>query len=345
MFCRCIWRRARAIGWRCSRSCCALGFCVVLFVLCTAYWYEAWSKDWHSDTVWRARLWIPYLAMPVGLGLLVLQYLAELICLVTGRAPPFGLRRKGRRGFARVRPASAGRRPMTPTCKARSFWSSTLLMLVSGIPGGVRPRRDLDHFSADLPGLRQHARRRRDLLFGPRRFHAGRHPDVRDDGRGDRLVAGRQGSLRSARPLALSPARRPGDFQPRRLRDFRRADRFLAGLLRGHRQDGHSGNAPARLSGRGRHRFDLRRRHARHSDPAVDHLHPLRHRHRDLDRPPVHRRRDARPHADRPVHAVDDVHHLAQRLPLARRRFSLFVEGKIPVDPEDRAVPRSSSSA
>ena len=34
---------------------------------------------------------IPYLAMPVGLGLLVLQYIADLICLVTGRAPPFGL--------------------------------------------------------------------------------------------------------------------------------------------------------------------------------------------------------------------------------------------------------------
>ena len=69
----------------------AIGFCVVLFVLCTAYWYQAWIENWHSDTVWRARLWIPYLAMPIGLGLLVLQYFAELICLVTGRAPPFGL--------------------------------------------------------------------------------------------------------------------------------------------------------------------------------------------------------------------------------------------------------------
>jgi len=69
----------------------ALAFCVVLFVLCTLYWYEAWSKNWHSDTVWRARLWFPYLSMPVGLGLLVLQYFAELICLVTGRAPPFGI--------------------------------------------------------------------------------------------------------------------------------------------------------------------------------------------------------------------------------------------------------------
>ena len=41
------------------------------------------SKNWHSDTVWRARLWIPYAAMPIGLGLLVLQYIAELFCLVT----------------------------------------------------------------------------------------------------------------------------------------------------------------------------------------------------------------------------------------------------------------------
>lgn len=70
----------------------ALAFCVVIFSLCTAYWYEAYSGRWLSNTVWRARLWIPYLSMPIGLGLLVLQYLAELICLVTGRAPPFGIR-------------------------------------------------------------------------------------------------------------------------------------------------------------------------------------------------------------------------------------------------------------
>ncbi len=69
----------------------AFAFVVVLFVVCTAYWYEAWSENWRSDTVWRARLWIPYLAMPIGLALLVLQYAAELICLVIGRTPPFGL--------------------------------------------------------------------------------------------------------------------------------------------------------------------------------------------------------------------------------------------------------------
>jgi TRAP-type C4-dicarboxylate transport system permease small subunit len=68
-----------------------LAFCVVLFTLCTAYWYQAWAGNWRSDTVWRARLWIPYSAMPIGLGLLVLQYIAEIAALLTGRAPPFGI--------------------------------------------------------------------------------------------------------------------------------------------------------------------------------------------------------------------------------------------------------------
>src|ERR1017187_6090338 len=72
----------------------SLSFCLVLWILCTQYWLEAWSEGWHSNTVWRARLWIPYLAMPVGLGLLVMQYIADLMCLVTGRAPPFGLKPK-----------------------------------------------------------------------------------------------------------------------------------------------------------------------------------------------------------------------------------------------------------
>ncbi|HEX3859114.1 MAG TPA: TRAP transporter small permease [Pseudolabrys sp.] len=72
----------------------SLGFCIVLFVLCTAYWYEAWSEGWRSNTVWRARLWIPYLSMPFGLGLLVARYVVELICLVTGRENPFGLKPK-----------------------------------------------------------------------------------------------------------------------------------------------------------------------------------------------------------------------------------------------------------
>ena len=68
----------------------SLAFCVVLFIVCSQYWYEAYSGNWRSDTVWRARMWIPLLSMPVGIGLLVLQYVAEIAALVTGREPPFG---------------------------------------------------------------------------------------------------------------------------------------------------------------------------------------------------------------------------------------------------------------
>jgi TRAP-type C4-dicarboxylate transport system permease small subunit len=42
--------------------------------------------------MWRARLWIPYSTMPVGLGLLSLQYVVDVISLVTGRDPPFGIK-------------------------------------------------------------------------------------------------------------------------------------------------------------------------------------------------------------------------------------------------------------
>jgi hypothetical protein len=29
--------------------------------------------------------------MPIGLGLLILQYVVDLICVATGRVPPFGI--------------------------------------------------------------------------------------------------------------------------------------------------------------------------------------------------------------------------------------------------------------
>jgi TRAP-type C4-dicarboxylate transport system permease small subunit len=72
----------------------ALAFCIAIFILCAAYWYEAYSERWVSNTVWRARMWIPYLSMPIGLGLLILQYVVELVCLVSGRTSPFGLSEK-----------------------------------------------------------------------------------------------------------------------------------------------------------------------------------------------------------------------------------------------------------
>jgi TRAP-type C4-dicarboxylate transport system permease small subunit len=63
-------------------------------VLTFNFWHEAWTQKWVSDTMWRARLWIPYGTMPIGLGLITLQYVVDLISLLTGRDPPFGLNPK-----------------------------------------------------------------------------------------------------------------------------------------------------------------------------------------------------------------------------------------------------------
>jgi len=70
----------------------AMAFCIVMAVLTSQYWLEAWNQRWLSNTMWRVRLWIPYASMPVGLGILTLQYVVDLYCLVTGREPPFGIR-------------------------------------------------------------------------------------------------------------------------------------------------------------------------------------------------------------------------------------------------------------
>jgi TRAP-type C4-dicarboxylate transport system permease small subunit len=55
------------------------------------FWHFAWERNWKSETVWAVRLWIPYSAIPIGFGLLLLQLVADLVALVTGVDKPFGL--------------------------------------------------------------------------------------------------------------------------------------------------------------------------------------------------------------------------------------------------------------
>ncbi len=43
-------------------------------------------------SIWRARVWIPYLSVPVGLGLLCLQMLTQILLVLTHRTLPFNLR-------------------------------------------------------------------------------------------------------------------------------------------------------------------------------------------------------------------------------------------------------------
>ncbi len=53
-------------------------FCVVLLFSGIELWHDAWVGEWLSETVWAVPLWIPYSALPIGFGLLLLQYLANV---------------------------------------------------------------------------------------------------------------------------------------------------------------------------------------------------------------------------------------------------------------------------
>jgi TRAP-type C4-dicarboxylate transport system permease small subunit len=69
----------------------SLAFSAVMTVLTYQFWHESWENNWVSDSMWRARMWIPYGSMPIGLGVLTLQYVADFLSLITGREPPFGI--------------------------------------------------------------------------------------------------------------------------------------------------------------------------------------------------------------------------------------------------------------
>lgn len=69
----------------------ALTFCVALTYSGAELWLDAWYGGWTTDSIWRLPLWIAYAPIPVGMGLLCLQYVADILCLVTGREMPFGL--------------------------------------------------------------------------------------------------------------------------------------------------------------------------------------------------------------------------------------------------------------
>ncbi len=68
---------------------------IVMVAIMVWYSYEHWhltyERNWKSDTIWGVRLWIPYLALPVGFGLFLLQLIADLVAVVLKIDAPFGL--------------------------------------------------------------------------------------------------------------------------------------------------------------------------------------------------------------------------------------------------------------
>ncbi len=75
----------------------ALIFCSLLGLMGFELFHEALTKGWRTDTVWSLPLWIPYIALPIGIGLLCLQYVADILAILTGREMPFGMSADGER--------------------------------------------------------------------------------------------------------------------------------------------------------------------------------------------------------------------------------------------------------
>ncbi|MBS0123572.1 TRAP transporter small permease subunit [Thetidibacter halocola] len=55
------------------------------------FWHEAWDWGETSNTPWNPKLWVPYLALPVGFGIYALQLAADFYAMATGIDHPFGL--------------------------------------------------------------------------------------------------------------------------------------------------------------------------------------------------------------------------------------------------------------
>jgi TRAP-type C4-dicarboxylate transport system permease small subunit len=56
-------------------------FCAAMFAACAHYVQEAYAGGWKHSSLWAPRLWIPMLSLPVGFGILSLQYIAEMLKL------------------------------------------------------------------------------------------------------------------------------------------------------------------------------------------------------------------------------------------------------------------------
>lgn len=65
-----------------------LSLTIVIVIVMLFYGYEmfhvALVKNWKSDTVWAVPLWIPYLSMPIGFAVFILQLIADLWVAITG---------------------------------------------------------------------------------------------------------------------------------------------------------------------------------------------------------------------------------------------------------------------
>ena len=78
-----------ALAWLASVL--SFGFCLLFLYSAAHWWWEAWTLNIKTPSIWNARLWIPYLSVPVGMSLVCLQYVVDMWALATGRDLPFNM--------------------------------------------------------------------------------------------------------------------------------------------------------------------------------------------------------------------------------------------------------------
>lgn len=71
-------RRLKIVG-----SLLGLVFCVIMLIASWIQFHDAWAGNWKHSSIWGPPLWIPLLALPVGFGVLCLQYVAQILVLLT----------------------------------------------------------------------------------------------------------------------------------------------------------------------------------------------------------------------------------------------------------------------
>ncbi|MFN3685495.1 TRAP transporter small permease [Salinarimonas sp.] len=69
----------------------SIAVCAVVGLYGLELTIEAYTYNWRSSSVWGPRMWPAYAAIPVGFLVWMLQLMADLVAVLTGRDRPFGI--------------------------------------------------------------------------------------------------------------------------------------------------------------------------------------------------------------------------------------------------------------
>lgn len=65
-------------------------FCIIMLIATWVQFHDAWSGNWKHSSMWAPPLWIPLATLPLGFGLLCLQYVAQILALIAIDKTPAG---------------------------------------------------------------------------------------------------------------------------------------------------------------------------------------------------------------------------------------------------------------